>query len=678
MNRLKPLPKVALISAAAGVSLLSLMMSQQLGWFSFAFVLCCSLYRLWLIDNGNNNASKWLSKLFYLLAVVLVVSAALSGSIIGALLSMLVVAQGLTLLTLKALRGLYTICWVQFFLTAASMMYLQSMHLAIILFVLNFLLLFAIYSVFHCKSDRQDIQIQLKKITKLAMVALPICLLIFALMPRLPPLWKMPKPQPETRGLQENLKLGDIARLSRSDELAFRVSFAQGVVERTDMYWRALTLDQFDGETWRQGELSSAMTKLAQARKRDLRPMVLPNEKRALVRYQIIAEASYQPWLFSLDMGYSSDPNIIHMPDFSLLYHQDLMQKLQYSAYSLIDEPRLQAHGNQSTLGLSAYLQLPTQANPQTQQWLQELKQTYKDNPSLIAAVLDYFNQQEFYYTLAPKPLTQPIIDNFLFNTREGFCEHYASAFAYVMRLAGIPSRLVIGYLGGEYNPTGEYFSLYQFDAHAWVEVYIQGQWQKIDPTSYVAPERITQNLQQTLGRDEFLPDSLFSLYHYDQIPMVNEARLLLANIDYQWTRWILNYDTQKQKKLLAQLFGENNQWQSLLIALLIVIILLVVTLVALWLHRQQKSLQLWQVQYQKACKQLPKLNIEHSDQLTPRQILVRLQHQPTSVRQSWQQICLLMDEILYKPPHMQKAAVNKRLKQSVNKFVKAVQAIDV
>ncbi|WP_440903882.1 transglutaminaseTgpA domain-containing protein [Catenovulum sp. SX2] len=677
MDKTKAVSNIALIATAAGVCLLSLMMSQQLGWFSFAFVLCCSLYRLWLIDNNNYNASKWLSKLFYLLAIVLVGSSAISGNLIATLLSMLVVAQGLTLLTLKQVRGLYTICWVQFFLTTASMMYLQSMHLAFVLFALNFLILFAIYSVYHPSLTKQQSLAHVHKVAKLVVVALPICLLLFALMPRLPPLWKMPKPPTETRGLQEQLKLGDIARLSRSEELAFRVTFDNQAVERTQMYWRALTLDQFDGETWQQSELKKNITKFAQIKKRDLRKTKLvaqnPTE---LISYQVIAEASYQPWLFNLDLGFSQDNNVLHMPDFSLIYYQDLRQKLQYSAYSVVNEALTETLNTQPSVSLDAYLQLPAhQSNPKTQAWLQELKQLNTDNPSLIAAVLDYFNQQDFYYTLSPSRLPQPIIDNFLFNTREGFCEHYASAFAYVMRLAGIPSRLVIGYLGGEHNPSGDYFSIYQFDAHAWVEVYLQGQWRRIDPTSYVAPERITQNLQQTLGRDEFLPDSLFSLYHYDQIPLVNDARLLLANIDYQWTRWILNYDINKQKKLLKQLFGDNQVWRTLMLITVVVVTLIVITLIALWLNRHKQAQLYWQIEYRRACKALQYLDIENYSELTPQQILARLQHKPASIKQSWQQICVILDQILYKPQQQGIQAKNKKqLKQAVSKFVRSAR----
>ena len=674
-----PVPNTALISAAIGVSFLSLMMSQQLGWFSFAFVLCCSLYRLWLIDNNNRNASKWLKKLFYLLAIALVVTSSLTGNLITTLLIMLVVAQGLTLLTLYEVRALFTLCWVQFFLTAASMMYLQSMHLALILFSLNFLLLFAIYLVYQPSKDIRLGLGQFKHMAKLVAAAIPICLMLFVLMPRLPPLWKMPKPPSETRGLQEQLKLGDLANLSRSDELAFRVNFADKAIERSQMYWRALTLDEFDGETWQQSELANSIKKFAQIKRRNLRSLTLEAvEQVDIVHYQVIAEASYQPWLFALDLAFSTDKNILHLPDFSLLYQQDLTKKIQYSAYSMVNAQLKDVSNEQSMylpkLDLSAYLQLPKQNNPKTLSWLRELQQLHHDDASLIAAVLDYYNQQEFYYTLQPKQLSQPIIDNFLFNTREGFCEHYASSFAYVMRLAGIPSRLVIGYLGGEYNPTGEYYSVYQFDAHAWVELYLNGQWQKIDPTSYVAPERITQNLQQTLGKDEFLPDSLFSLYHYEQIPLVNNARLLLANLDYQWTRWILNYDINQQKKLLAKLFGQNNWWQSFILTVVIVATLVAVVGLAIWLNKSKKKQAYWLVQYQRACKVLPLLEIELATGKTPKQVLQEMSDQPANIQQKWQLICNLMDKCLYRANTTDMTVTHKQLKTAVNSFIKLVR----
>src|SRR5690606_4344909 len=187
--------------------------------------------------------------------------------------------------------------------------------------------------------------------------------------------------------------------------------------------------------------------------------------------------------------------------------------------------------------------------------------------------VLAYFNQEEFFYSSTPGQLGANPVDEFLFNSRTGFCEHYAGAFTYLMRAAGVPARVVVGYMGGERNPYDETYTVRQYDAHAWSEVWLEGRgWVRVDPTAAVAPERIELGSEEVFENEEgFLGDVGFSLLRFRGNLLLNDLRLRLEMIDYAWNRWVLNYDQQRQFQLLAWLFG-NVSKQKVVLSLFAVI----------------------------------------------------------------------------------------------------------
>jgi transglutaminase-like putative cysteine protease len=337
---------------------------------------------------------------------------------------------------------------------------------------------------------------------------------------------------------------GDIARLGRSPELAFRVSFDGDIPPREQLYWRAVTFERFDGRRWSQSYASH-----------------LPQEPEwqavgEPLGYNVVMQPSGQPWLFALDVARVAPGQAQLMSDFHLQRRQPVNQPLMYQVTSWLDARREAVRAPES-LGRS--LQLPERGNPRARAWAMELRRSAQEPQAMVDALLKHFNRQPYHYTLEPPPVGDDIVDDFLFETRSGFCAHYAGAMTFVLRAAGIPARVVAGYQGGEVNPAGNYLSVHQFDAHAWVEYWVAERgWVSVDPTFQVAPERVEQGLEQALARERsFLADQPMSLLRYRDIGWVNTLRLRWDSLNYGWQRWVLNYQGEQQTQMLQRWLGK-------------------------------------------------------------------------------------------------------------------------
>jgi transglutaminase-like putative cysteine protease len=384
--------------------------------------------------------------------------------------------------------------------------------------------------------------------------AVPLMLLLFLFFPRLGPLWSLPNMQKGLTGLSDSMAPADVAELSRSSALAFRASFEGEVPPRVTLYWRALTLEQFDGRRWSQSVAA-----------RQPQPPEWQKQGEP-ISYSIVMQPSGQSWLFALDTGMTTLPGARQMADFHLESDRPVFQNLLYQVQSwpqAVRQPELPAAVAKRNL------QLPREGDPRSREWAQQLRGEHAFTQSLVTAMLRHFNREPYGYTLKPPPVGFDSIDEFLFRTRKGFCAHYAGAMVFVLRAAGIPARVVAGYQGGELNAAGNYLSVRQLDAHAWVEYWQEGRgWISVDPTFQVAPERIELGADEALSQDEgFLEDSPFSPLHYRDIAWLNELRLGWDSINYNWQRWVLGYKTEQQLRLLQRWFGTLD-WSRLAIAL--------------------------------------------------------------------------------------------------------------
>jgi transglutaminase-like putative cysteine protease len=503
--------------------------------------------------------------------------------ILNAFVNLLLLGYALKYIETKQIRDVKVLVLSGYFLIGFSLLeqnsILSTLHLLLVC-AINTCVLISLY-----QGQAQRLA-GLKFSLRLLAQSLPLALLLFVVFPRLPPLWLMPSMESAKTGLTDELSFGDISRLTRSADLAFRVGFDNNAqVSNQDLYWRTLVLDDYDGKTWRQNQSIKAIQQLVKQIKPSPVAVDIAGRDNRHFTYTVISEPSYQKWLHGLDVASSDDDTLVSLPDFRLYSLTDLSQTFRYRVTSYPDAIMDQ----QLAAGISDIsLALPQGLNPKTLALAQEFKQAYSDPSARLNAMMRHFNQQAFFYTLTPPKLGEQQIDDFLFENKAGFCAHFASAFVYLARASGLPARLVAGYQGGEYNPEAGYYSVYQYMAHAWAEVWLEGQgWQRFDPTAMIAPERILDGFDASFdGASSYLADTVFTSLRFKHIPLFNELRYKLASLDYYWSIWVLGFDEDKKQQVLSKLFGKISLSQLASIILLISsLILLAIAYFAGLLH---------------------------------------------------------------------------------------------
>ncbi|WP_218309442.1 transglutaminaseTgpA domain-containing protein [Alteromonas antoniana] len=517
---------------------------------------CAALVRVALYLGWYNHAPS--SRTVNLLALLCGVTLAWFSLDLGLLLSMinlLVMACSLKLMLMTRKKDFLQMFASSLFLIGCGFIFSQSMSATAFYLAMQVGLLVALASLF---SPGMPLLRQLRKLGVMSLQALPIAIVLFLILPQLPPLWKMPTAKSATTGLSDTVTPGDIASLSQSDELAFNATFESALPAAQDRYWRAITMEHFDGKSW---SVSDTRREI-RAQYKLFGQEFTPQTTGPFYDYQVIAEATGKSWLYGIDVAVAhtqaSRDYIWQSSDYQLIASQPLMSK---RAYRLRSFPRTPLNQTLLNMDTRLNLQLPGSGNPATREWAAELRKQYPDDRAFIRQVMNFFVEQEFRYTLNPDPMPLNPVDTFLFDRQAGFCTHYASAMAYVLRLAGIPARLVTGYHGGE-ELKDNVLSVRQYDAHAWIEAMLGEQgWVRFDPTSIVSPARVSFGLQQALEESgESLSESPFSgLY---SLPMMDSLRLFMANADYLWSRWVLGFDAASRENLLERILGEITLWR--------------------------------------------------------------------------------------------------------------------
>jgi transglutaminase-like putative cysteine protease len=388
---------------------------------------------------------------------------------------------------------------------------------------------------------------------RLLAVAVPVGLAFFLLFPRLAsPLWGIPETTLDSKsGLSDSMSPGSIQQLFMDDSPAFRATFDSATPAATDLYWRGPVFWRFDGKTWK-GSFYGVNVPAADK----------PSPSGAPWSYTVQLEPNERNWLFALDYPATVPVDARLTLDYQLIRRDPVVQLLQYGVISnpdFVDSPELSV-----TLRAQA-LELPEGSNPRTRSLVDAWRREAPDDPALVQRVLDHFNQQPFRYSLDAPLLGRDPVDDFLFETRTGFCEHYASAFAVMMRMAGIPARIVTGYMGGWYNALGDYYLVRQSDAHAWTEIWLSGRgWVRVDPTAAVSPLRVQRG---SLG-------ALSAPRHLIDYPWLREVRNSFDIVQQRWNDWVIEYGARQQSRLFAPL-GFDQASPVMLVASLFVAIVL-------------------------------------------------------------------------------------------------------
>lgn len=530
--------------------------------------------------------------------------------------ALLCVMAALKLTELKARRDVMVIVFLMYFTLLTHFLFDQELWTIALLLVCAVAITALLIEVNHAGEPLPP-RVTLRLGGSMVAQALPVMVVIFILFPRVPgPLWGLPSDAGAARsGLADSMSPGDISSLILSDEVAFRVRFFDPPPPPKQRYWRGPVFDYFDGRQWSRGHRPGISDT-------QLPYVELAGEP---VRYEVVMEPHRQSWLFAIDL-----PERASLPadstlnsDYQLLANQRVRERKLYTLSSYPEytlQPRIPRWLANKTLAL------PLGFNPRTLAWAEQLRdEAGDDDAAVINRVLQHFRREPFRYTLEPPPLGEDSVDEFLFETRAGFCEHYASAFSVLMRAAGIPARVVLGYQGGEQNAVGDYYIVRQSDAHAWTELWLpQRGWVRVDPTAAVAPERVERGISSALSASSGLPAFLTR----DGSNWVFQVRARWDWVNAQWNRWVLAYGPELQRDFLAR-FGIRD-WTGMILVLTIAAtsLLLVISLLLLrqYLPTQASdpALRLWL----QALARLKPLGMQARPDEGPRDFVQRLSEQ--------------------------------------------------
>jgi len=465
---------------------------------------------------------------------------------------LLAVMLMLKLMEARTRRDFVILIFGAYFLTITTFLFTQSMAYGAAMLVSTFVLTATLVGLSHPNGNLHW-RFQAKVAGSLMVQAAPIMLALFLLFPRIQgPLWGIPEDANQgMSGLSDDMAPGDISDLTLSGQIAFRVEFEGAAPPNSKLYWRGPVLWHFDGRRW-----SMASPRLN-----------LPEEsletRGEATKYTVTMEPSNRKSMLLLDMPTELPADTTLTRDYQALKKQPIRTRIRYQASSYLDY-NLGADVPERTLELN--LQIPDIENPKTkalaQQWIDDGKQPEE----IISAALTMFREQGFVYTLRPPRLGNEPIDDFLFNTKEGFCEHFSSSFVYLMRAAGVPARVVTGYQGGELNPVGNYYIVRQSDAHAWAEVWLEEKgWVRVDPTGAVSPSRIESGIEFAMPNENPLP-----LLARNSFPLLKKLYLNLDAIDNAWNHWVLEYNQKRQMELLSRLAGTKISWEDIAVAMIV------------------------------------------------------------------------------------------------------------
>jgi transglutaminase-like putative cysteine protease len=561
-------------------------------WITALFALMC-FWRLWRVHHGDDRSSHGWWVVLLALAILPGIYASF-GTVTGreAGVAMLTLLAGIKLLETRGLRDAYVLNFLGFFLIITGFLFDQSLLTGIYMIGVVVVMTATLLSlgISPGPSSSMSIAPHLHRAGVLVAQAVPLMLVLFLLFPRIPgPIWGLPKDaHAAVTGLSDDMSPGSISSLTQSDAVAFRVRFDNKAPPVSKLYWRGPVLDRTDGRRWTRGERSvhPSPVRLAQ---RD-QP----------IDYEVTIEAHGKRWLFALDMPAQTPANSGYTRQLELRTRRDVRERRTYRMRSYLNytlEPD-RARTSSSTLELPPGRHL--RARKLALGWRRELR-----NPdAVVLRALKWFQTQGFVYSLSPPLMLGDPVDEFLFGSRQGFCEHYASSFVVMMRAAGIPARVVTGYLGGEFNPLSGHMVVRQRDAHAWAEVWLDNRgWMRVDPTSVVSPTRIDQ------GIDAAIPPTLgpLALGLTPSGEVANALRHLRQAIDAvqtRWNSWVLGYGPNKQRRFLSGLGFGDSGYSAMIITLTLAMAILL-SIIALWMLRRRSKPDLLRTTYEAFCRKL-------------------------------------------------------------------------
>ena len=571
-------------------------------WWLTLLTLCLYGWRLYFTLQRAPLPSRWLvlGVAAVSMLAVWIEFRTLFGRQPGILL--LVVFSGLKLLETRTHRDAAVVAFLAYFLVITNFLYTQSMFTAALMVPA---LLATTATLVGLAAPQREPSANLRTAAVLLAQAVPAAMVLFLLFPRVQgPIWGLPQDAyASMTGLSETMTPGSVAHLAQFDAIAFRAEFEGDPPFNALRYWRGPVLWDFDGRTWSIGpELRGTPP--------------LPREGRATYRYVVVLEPHNRPWLFALEAAASTPQNARYTFDGQVHAAAPVRSRLRYEMLSVIapEPPTTELRG-----ALTRAQRLPPGFNPRATALAARWRAETNDDTEIVARAIDFLRAGKYTYTLEPPLLGVHTVDEFLFDTRTGFCEHFASAFVFLMRAAGLPARVVTGYQGGDLNPYDRIVTVRQWDAHAWGEVFLTGRgWVRIDPTAAAFPRRVESGAALAMPQSSAMP-----LMMQSNMEWLRTARHRWEAIAHKWNVWVLGYNPELQRDLMQRVGIRDADWRSMTAALFSILGMITLGLLA-WSLRRLARPDPVQTAWRSFCRKLGERGVERAPHEGPRDYTVR------------------------------------------------------
>lgn len=558
-------------------------------WWIFIIFLATISYRIIADYFSYPPIPRWI--LFFLLVgslLLLVSSVSSNGFLIRCLLVFII----LKCLEIRTIRDIQALIFCNFFLIVSALLVVNQLGIILYLFIG---ILANLSLMLKLSASKVSLRQMGGKSSKQLLIAIPFAVILFFVFPRIEPFWQVPSLSKASIGFNETMSPGSISELYNDDSIVMQITFTKNPILKG--YWRGLILSFYTGEVWQPANYNRA----------SFAP--LPNFKiNETADYEIILEPNQKKWLFYAGYPIAGESNLLFSSTQGLISQNNQPVK-QTFIYSLKVQP-----APYYVLNVNEYAEdteIPNDSNPRLVAWAkQHFTENHNDINAFIAFLRNYINQQPFWYTLTPPLLNSDKnqMDHFWFDTQKGFCEHYASAVTFILRVVGIPARVIVGYQGGQWNPISHAITLRQNDAHAWVEFWQQNVgWQQLDPTTFIAADRIDQTIRNHES-NLVTQESYFSL---SELLFPQKVKFIFQSIRFFSERWLLLYNQDCQQNLFANMGLGKWKSEQLLQAALGSIILFLILMGIYYQWSQRRKLDRLLVEYHLLQKEFRRFNIE-------------------------------------------------------------------
>ena len=571
-------------------------------WWLTLLTLCLYGWRVYFALNRAPLPSRW-----FVLAIAVVGILAVwfeQRTVFGRTsgIMLLLLFSGLKLLETRTHRDAMIVCFLAYFLIITNFLYTQSIPTAALMLA-GVLCITATMVGFSAPA--RPIRANARTAILVLAHGVPAALVLFLLFPRVQgPLWGLPQDAyAAMTGMSDEMAPGNLARLALNDAIAFRAEFVGEPPAQRQLYWRGPVLWEFDGRSWKTG------------------PSILaryepPQEGGPKFRYSVVLEPHNREWLFALETASTLPDRARFTHDGQVLSAFPIRARMRYEMRSVaVNETR----ADEVPTLLRRALRLPEGFNPRAAALAREWAAASAGETEIMERGLSFLRAGRFTYTLEPPPLGRDSIDEFLFETKQGFCEHFASAFVFLMRSAGVPARVVMGYQGGDLNPVDRIVTVRQSDAHAWAEVFLRGRgWVRVDPTGAAAPMRVDSGVVRAMPDASPLPFLVRTEYQW-----VRALRYQWEAATYKWNVWVLGYNPDRQRELMSFVGLPDADWRALTATLFSILGVLTAALLA-WSLRRLRPPDPVQRAWRAFCRKLARQGLERAPHEGPRDYSLR------------------------------------------------------